>query len=238
MEGSGEEAFEALGLKPQLLINDILNMVDDAVDAAFDFFHKEALKLLGSEVYENPSSSEELSKGVNSLHYLMEGVLDMQTSLWEKYCLNHCFSVPEGFMLPTNQDSPDNSMLQSELADEQLDLQLDTTRMKLAVAMQENAGLQRQIHELEKQSSYNAAILEAVQLYEQSSTSHMFKEIEEKTSELRVRMQEAMTNTKNDSEAGGLLNMNMIRNGIIKQDSHLQSRMQEILEAVKLLRSM
>ncbi|KAK8935176.1 hypothetical protein KSP39_PZI014051 [Platanthera zijinensis] len=53
-------------------------------------------------------------------------------SIWEKYCLSHCFSVPETFVLPKNQFSSGNCSIHLQLPDEQLDLQLDTIRMKLA----------------------------------------------------------------------------------------------------------
>ena len=39
MEGSkGEEVFDSLNLNPQLFINEALNIVDDLVDDAFDFY--------------------------------------------------------------------------------------------------------------------------------------------------------------------------------------------------------
>lgn len=39
MEGSkGEAVFDSLNLNPQLFINEALNIVDDLVDDAFDFY--------------------------------------------------------------------------------------------------------------------------------------------------------------------------------------------------------
>ncbi|XP_059305979.1 protein MIS12 homolog isoform X2 [Lycium ferocissimum] len=50
MEGSeSEKVFDLLNLNPQLFINETLNCVDDLVDDAFDFFHKEAANLVKTE---------------------------------------------------------------------------------------------------------------------------------------------------------------------------------------------
>lgn len=41
MEGSESEAiFESLNLNPQLFINEVLNLVDDLLDGAFDFYQQ------------------------------------------------------------------------------------------------------------------------------------------------------------------------------------------------------
>ena len=31
---------------------------------------------------------------------MIQGVLDKRLEMWEKYCLRHCFAVPEGFLMP------------------------------------------------------------------------------------------------------------------------------------------
>ncbi|KAL0922568.1 hypothetical protein M5K25_006559 [Dendrobium thyrsiflorum] len=236
MEGSkGEEAFEALGLKPKLLINDILNMVDDFVDAAFDFYHQEAVKLLRSGGDGSSINSDDLAKGISSLRYLVEGVLDKQTTLWEKYCLNHCFAVPEGFVLPKNQDSTRNFLMHSELSNEQLDNQLENLRMKLAAAGKKNAELQREIHSLEKQERNDAVVVETMQLLEQNLVPQIFKDIKEAASELQEKMLEAMVKMK-DGAGGGLININTLKEGIWKQDEYLSTKLEEIQDVVKILR--
>ena len=41
MEGSESEAiFESLNLNPQLFVNEVLNLVDDLLDGAFDFYQQ------------------------------------------------------------------------------------------------------------------------------------------------------------------------------------------------------
>ena len=36
---------------------------------------------------------------------MIQGVLDKRLEMWEKYCLRHCFSVPEGFSMPKSVGS-------------------------------------------------------------------------------------------------------------------------------------
>ncbi|KAI0519345.1 hypothetical protein KFK09_006789 [Dendrobium nobile] len=236
MEGSkGDEAFEALGLKPQLLINDILNMVDDVVDAAFGFYHQEVVKLLRSGGDGSSINSDDLAKGISSLRYLVEGVLDKQMTRWENYCLNHCFSVPEGFVLPKNQDSTRNFLMHSELSNQQLDIQLENLRMKLAAAGKKNVELQREINSLEKQARNDAAVGETMQLLEQNIVPQIFKDIKEAASELQEKLLEAMVKMK-DGAGGGLININTLKEGIWKQDEYLSTKLEEIQDVVKILR--
>lgn len=231
----GEAAFGALGMNPQFLINDILNMIDDGVDAAFDLYHQQAAKIIGSGGDGRSMASEDLARGISSLRCLVETELDKQLSIWERYCLLHCFSVPEEFVLPKNHSSSENCVMHPKLPDEQLNLQLDTLRMKLAEAEKKHSELQSEIYSLEKQTRYDAAIVETVQLFEQNSVSQIFKDIEEAASKLQKKMQEAMASMKDDAERGGLINISMLKEGIRKEDEALFTRLEEIQDVVKLL---
>nr|KJB84176.1 hypothetical protein B456_N008500 [Gossypium raimondii] len=42
------------------------------------------------------------AKGVNYIRNMIQSSLDKRLAMWEKYCLCHCFTVPEGFSLPKN----------------------------------------------------------------------------------------------------------------------------------------
>ncbi|XP_056170772.1 protein MIS12 homolog isoform X3 [Syzygium oleosum] len=98
MEGSESEAmFESLNLKPQLFINEVVNSVDDLLDEALLFYHQRASNVLGTE---GSDRARDLGKGVAYLHNMIQSVLDKHLGMWEKYCLRHCFSVPEGFSFP------------------------------------------------------------------------------------------------------------------------------------------
>nr|KJB44367.1 hypothetical protein B456_007G248400 [Gossypium raimondii] len=39
---------------------------------------------------------------VNYIRNMIQSSLDKRLAMWEKYCLRHCFMVPEGFSLPKN----------------------------------------------------------------------------------------------------------------------------------------
>jgi len=41
-----------------------------------------------------------LWKGVDCIRQKVQSVLDQKLAVWEKYCLYHCFSLPQGFQLP------------------------------------------------------------------------------------------------------------------------------------------
>ncbi|GMN57979.1 hypothetical protein TIFTF001_027079 [Ficus carica] len=97
MEGSESEAvFESLNLNPHLFINEVLNTVDDLVDDAFDFYLQQASSALRIE---GTARSLDLTKGVALIKKTIQSALDKRLVMWEEYCLNHCFEVPEGFSL-------------------------------------------------------------------------------------------------------------------------------------------
>nr|GMD34031.1 protein MIS12 homolog [Ipomoea batatas] len=107
MEGSeSEKIFDSFNLNPQLFINEVINSVDDLVDEAFDFFQQEAAVNLKTE---GTDRSDDLKKGVAYIRNMVQLALDKRLSMWEKYCLRHCFTVPEGFSLPKAVGFP-NSM--------------------------------------------------------------------------------------------------------------------------------
>ncbi|XP_059649633.1 protein MIS12 homolog isoform X2 [Cornus florida] len=179
MEGSESEAiFNSLNLNPQLFINEVLNLVDDLVDGAFDFYHQEASTLLKVE---GTDRSEDLSKGVNFIQNMIQSVLDKRLEMWEKYFLQHCFSVPQGFSLPKTNESPGGSSTdRTVLSDPEPDVQLDSLRDKLDLVGKETAELTRELQSLERQSAisnqYAGPVNEALQLCERQSVHDMFQD--------------------------------------------------------------
>ncbi|KAH9778395.1 protein MIS12-like [Citrus sinensis] len=187
MEGSESEAvFNSLNLNPQLFINETLNTVDDLVDEAFNFYLQQASTLLKTE---DTDKSQDLSKGVAYIRNLIQLALDKRLSVWEKYCLHHCFSVPEGFSLPKSVD---------------LDVQMDSLRDKLAAVGKESSELSRELQALEKQSSatdHSAGLVsEALQLYDQNSVHDLFQEMVKTASELHMKMHNLKTKRMNDMQ--------------------------------------
>jgi hypothetical protein len=37
-------------------------------------------------------------QGLNAIHHVVKDRLDKRMANWEKFCLLHCFNVPEGFV--------------------------------------------------------------------------------------------------------------------------------------------
>ncbi|XP_077252759.1 protein MIS12 homolog isoform X2 [Tasmannia lanceolata] len=177
MEGGEREMiFSPFNLNPQLFINEVLKAVDDMVDGAFEFYEQEALELLKKRGID---MSNELSQGVSCLRHLIQGVLDKRLDMWEKYCLRHCFAVPEGFSLPQADPSSNNLLFQDGLCDGELDAELDSLREKLAVAGRESAELHRELQALEKHTTLSShcaqSVTEALELFDQNSMFDMFQ---------------------------------------------------------------
>ncbi|XP_024638659.1 protein MIS12 homolog isoform X2 [Medicago truncatula] len=165
MEGSESEAvFESvMNLNPQLFFNEVLNTVDDFFIDTFDFYFQEASTKLNAEATQR---SQHLTQGVDCIRQKVQSVLDQKLTVWEKYCLYHCFSLPQGFQLPNTL----NVGKESEM-------------------------LNQEIHALESQSSHNARYInEAVQLFEQNSYTELFQEIMTTASELQLKIGKLTTN--------------------------------------------
>uniref|UniRef100_A0A5B6YPB3 Centromere protein Mis12 n=1 Tax=Davidia involucrata TaxID=16924 RepID=A0A5B6YPB3_DAVIN len=212
MEGSESEAiFDSLNLNPQLFVNGVLNVVHDLADDAFDFFHQDAktqLKLEGTD------RSDDLSKGVAHIRNMIQSVLYKRLAMWETYCLQHCFSVPEGFSLPQANDSPGDSLMDHDaLGDPELDAQLDSLRDKLTLVGKETAELNRELQALERQSVVSnrcaGSVNEALQLYEQHSMHDMFQELIRNASELRMKMEKLKRKRVEETECIRKERMNM-----------------------------
>ncbi|KAI3908115.1 hypothetical protein MKW92_050370, partial [Papaver armeniacum] len=193
MEGTeSEKVFEELNLNPQLFVNEVINRIDDTVDGAFEFFQQEALKLVTDD------ESNELRKGVSFIRTVVQGALDKQMDLWEKYCLRQCFVVLEGFTLHKANTSGDSLMEEDLLADAELDDQLNSVREKLHAAGKESAEL----HGLKLQNSLgqknSEAVAEALQPYEQNSVHELFEEMLRATPTLHEKL--AKMNAKRREE--------------------------------------
>ncbi|CAN6714229.1 unnamed protein product [Malus baccata var. baccata] len=182
MEGNeSEAAFNSLNLNPQLFINDVLNVADDLVDDAFDHFHQQASTFLKTEGTER---AQDLSRGVDIIRKKVQSDLDKKLAVWEQYCLDYVFRVPEGFD-PAKDDEPpvdvDDSLCQDAVVDTDLDAELDLLRNELTEVGEENAALNREIQSLEGQSASrdrcSALVNATLQQYELNSYHEMFQAI-------------------------------------------------------------
>ncbi|CAD5176215.1 unnamed protein product [Musa acuminata subsp. malaccensis] len=239
MEGSESEAvFDAYNLNPQRFLNEVLNAVDDMVDGAFDFCLHQAPQITGP----GADRSEELARGVSSLRHLTQAVLDKRMSMWEKYCLRHCFSIPDGFVLPKTKEYS-ISVLQEVLSDQELDSHLDSLREKLAAAGKESQALHREINLLEMQSTadnkYNASVAEVQQLFKEHSVHLMFQELVESASKLHQKVAAELKSKRlGDMKQDGVCKKHCLSSG--KQmvpDTGISSSLEDIQEIVSILKN-
>ncbi|KAK3225687.1 hypothetical protein Dsin_005549 [Dipteronia sinensis] len=203
MEGSESDAiFNSLNLNPQLFINETLNTVQDLVDDAFNFYLQQASSHLKCD---GTDRSQDQSKGVTYIRNMIQTVLDKRLGMWEKYCLHHCFAVPDGFSLHQSNELPgESSMSEDALYDPDLDAQLDSLRDKLSAVGKESGQLSRELHALEKQSfssdRFAGLASEALQLYEQNSVHDMFQEMVKTATALRMRVDNMKARRMEDIE--------------------------------------
>ncbi|KAJ8513679.1 hypothetical protein OPV22_004113 [Ensete ventricosum] len=237
MEGSESEAvFDAYNLNPQRFLNEVLNAVDDMVDGAFDFCLQQAPQITGL----GADRSEELARGVSSLHHLTQAVLDKRMSMWEKYCLRHCFSIPDGFVLPKTKEYS-ISVLQEGLLDQELDSQLDSLREKLETAGKESQALHREINFLEMQSTvdnkYNASVAEVQQLLEEHSVHLMFQELAESASKLHQKVAELKSKRLGDMKQDGVWKNCLGSGKQMVPDRGISTSLEDIQEIVSILKN-
>ncbi|KAG8060275.1 hypothetical protein GUJ93_ZPchr0002g25795 [Zizania palustris] len=180
MEESDESATAALGLNPSLFVNDVLNMVDDVRHGAFEYCLQEAVpQTIGAATA--TEKADELEQGVNDIHYLVKGVLDKGMSNWEKYCLRHCFTIPEGFAILHKDDSSAKEPPNDVNLDSDLDTELESLRRKLEDANNESEELQRELSSLERQTeckrNLDSPIAELLKVFENKSFQDNFQDL-------------------------------------------------------------
>ncbi|XP_028763619.1 protein MIS12 homolog [Neltuma alba] len=187
MEGSESEAiFDTLNLNPQLFVNEVLNTVDDVVDDAFDFFYQEASAKLNPEGSER---SQDLRKGVDCIRSVIQAVLDKRLAIWEKYCLRHCFSVPQSFVMQKSGNSIEDGSVCRSPFDPEIEAQLDSLRKKLTEVRKTSELLNQEVQELERRSTFNSGLIsETLPLHDQNSVHELFQEIVTTASELGTKL--------------------------------------------------
>ncbi|NP_001313207.1 protein MIS12 homolog [Nicotiana tabacum] len=203
MEGSeSEKVFDSLNLNPKHFVNEALNIADELVDDAFDFFHREAANLLKTE---GTNRSEDLKEGVAQIKNMVQLTLDKRLSYWEKYCLDKCFKVPQGFSLPkADGPSGDTSFDINAVENPELDEKLDFLRNKISEVGKESAELHRELRALERQSMLSghsaASLTEALELYQQLAVDEKFEELVRTASDFQTKVENLATRMVENSE--------------------------------------
>uniref|UniRef100_A0A0E0K2I8 Uncharacterized protein n=1 Tax=Oryza punctata TaxID=4537 RepID=A0A0E0K2I8_ORYPU len=180
MEESDESAAEAaLGLSAPFFVNSVLNAVDDVRYGAFEYCLQEgAPEAVGATTA--AQKAEELERGVISIHNLVKDVLDKRMGNWEKYCLRHCFAIPEGFLM-REDDIPAKKSLNDGNSDSDLDAELVSLRKKLEDANNESEELQTELSSLERQAerqrNLDSSMAELLKMFESKSFQDNFQDL-------------------------------------------------------------
>jgi len=90
----------ALGLSPQVFVDEVLDIIADVSAEAFEYCLQEADApgVLGAATAAQKAA--ELQRGLNAIHHVVRDALDKRMMNWENYCFQHCFNIPEGFVVP------------------------------------------------------------------------------------------------------------------------------------------
>lgn len=180
-EESAAAAEAPLGFSPQLFVDEVLDIITDVSAEAFEYCLQAAANpgVLGAATAAQKAT--ELQRGLNAIHHVVKDVLDKRMTNWEKYCFQHCFYIPEGFVVPEDESSCAKESFKDGTSYSDLDLELDSLRGKLESANKECENLQREVSSLESQTTnkrkFDSAIAEINKLFEDKFVQQNFEDL-------------------------------------------------------------
>ncbi|XP_062217358.1 protein MIS12 homolog [Phragmites australis] len=234
-----EEA--ALVLSPQVFVDEVLDIVGDVGDGAFEYCLQEvaAPGVLGAA--KAAQKAAELERGLNAIHHVVMNVLDKRMTNWEKYCIQHCFTVPEGFVVPEDDNSCAKESHKDGTSDSELDVELDSLRRKLESANKESENLRREMSSLERQTAckrkLDSSIAEIQKLFEDKFVQKNFEDL---AKAIPILQQKLMGMNKKMTDTGNLVdqqvwNMNGLRDKCQALDKGFTAPTEDIQEIINIL---
>ncbi|CAN6278376.1 unnamed protein product [Urochloa humidicola] len=199
-------AEAALGLSPHLFVDEALDIIADISAEAFEFCLQEAATsgVLGAATAAEKAA--DLKRGLNAIRHVVKDALDKKMTNWEKYCFQHCFNIPEGFVVPEDDNSCVNVLCNDGTTDSNLDVELDSLRRKLESASKESENLQREMSSLERKTTYkrklDSAVAEIQKLFEDKFVQKNFEDL---AKAIPVLQQKINSMKKKRIEIGGLI---------------------------------
>lgn len=191
-EDASSAAEAALGLSPQIFVNEVHNIIADLRYECFKEYclQEGTVDAVGAATATN--KAEELQQGVQYMHNLVQDVLDKRMGNWEKYCLRHCLTVPEEFVAPEDDNSSAKVSHKDGNYDTELDAELNILRTKLGNANKESEELQRELSSLERQATYKtnlkSSIAEVLKVFEDKSVQDNMQALVNILPKLRQKM--------------------------------------------------
>uniref|UniRef100_A0A0A9CFV8 Protein MIS12 homolog n=1 Tax=Arundo donax TaxID=35708 RepID=A0A0A9CFV8_ARUDO len=226
MEESCDEsvaaAEAALGLNPQGFVDDVLDIVADVAEGAFEYCLQEAATpgVLGAA--KAAEKAADLERGLNDIHNVIMNVLYKRMMNWEKYCLEHCLNVPEGFVVPEDDNSCAKESRKDRTSDSDLDLELDSLRRKLESANKESENLRRELSSLERQTTYkrklDSSMAEIQKLFEDKFVQQNFAGL---AKAIPILQQKLMERNKKMIETGSLVDQQVWKMNGLRDNKRL-----------------
>ncbi|CAL4888086.1 unnamed protein product [Urochloa decumbens] len=218
---AASEAEAALGLSPQLFVDKVLDIIADISAEAFEFCLQEAATpgVLGAATA--TKKAVDLQRGLNAIRHVVSDALDKKMTNWEKYCFQHCFNIPEGFVVPEDDNSCAKESCNDGTIDSNLDVELDSLRRKLESANKESENLQREMSSLERKTShkrkFDSAITDIQKLLEDKFVQEKFEDL---AKTIPILQQKITSMKKKRIETGSLIDQQVWNTNALRDNMH------------------
>ncbi|CAO2038575.1 unnamed protein product [Urochloa humidicola] len=234
------EAEAALGLSPQLLVDEVRDIIAEISAEAFEFCLQEAATpgVLGAATA--AEKAEDLQRGLNAIRHVVKDALDKKMTNWEKFCFQHCFNIPEGFVVPDNAKESCNEGTTGSY----LDVELDSLRRKLESANKESENLQREMSSLERKTAHkrklDSAIADIQKLFEDKFVQANFEDL---AKAIPVSQQKIISMKKKRIETGSLIDQQVWNTNGLRDNMHqtfakgFTARTEDIPEIINILQN-
>ncbi|CAL5058583.1 unnamed protein product [Urochloa decumbens] len=237
---SEAEAEAALGLSPQLFVDEVLDIIADISAEAFDFCLQEAATpgVLGAATAAEKVA--DLQRGLNAIRHVVRDALGKKMTNWEKYCFQHCFNIPEGFVVPEDDNSCAKESC-NDGTDSHLDVELDSLRRKLESANKESENLQREMSSLERETMHkrklDSAIADIHKLFEDKFVQENFEDLAKAIPVLQQKIVISMK--KKRIETGSLVDQQVWNTNGLRDNMHqgFTARTEDIQEIINVLQN-
>lgn len=236
-ESAAGAAEAALGLNPQLFVDEVHGIISDISAGAFEYCVQAAAAPGVVGAARAAEKATDLQRGLNAIHHVVKDRLDKRMANWEKFCLLHCFDIPEGFVAAEDDNPCAKESQKDETSD--LDLELDSLRRKLERANMESQNLEREMSSLERQRELDSSVSEIQKLFEDKSVQENFEGLVKAIPVLQQKIIDVnKKRTAVTASVGQLVgNMNLTDNKRQTLDKSCTARAEEIRDVINVLQN-